>query len=317
MPVAKGRLIGPTGKQIEVNILLDPASDQSFIDKATSEALELQGSTVELSIGGITGHVDEAKTRRLVKATIKNRHHLEKYKEVELIELPVIFDNLSRPGVTKQVLESKYINNLQLADDYTQKNDCNINVLIGLNHYYSVVSGRIRRAPEKPIALESMFGWVLVSDSSNTSSAGKNIICMVTSTREENQISQQLKRFWEIEEIYPEQKMKWSPSATKTFSEFKSSIEYKDKKYTVKLPMIEKELDVTGVDDKLSSQDNNKSLALNRFNKRQKRFNKDPKFEEMYSDAVTEYIDAGYTEKVVEDMEPKDCFYIPHQVVIK
>ena len=310
MPVAKGRLIGPTGKQIEVNILLDPASDQSFVDKATSEALELQGSTVELSIGGITGHVDEVKTRRVVKATVKNRHHLEKYKEVELIELPVIFDNLSRPGVTQQVLDAKYIKNFQLADDYTQKNNCNINVLLGRNNYYSVVSGRVRRAQDKPIAIETIFGWVLVSDSSNTCSAGSNMICMLTSTKQVDQISQQLKRFWEIEEICPENKSKWTQRETQTFDEFKNSLEFSDQKYTVKLPMIEEPHEET-------YSYTNKSLATNRFLKRQKKFSKDPKFEEKYTEAVTEYIGSGYAEKVQEKYEPEGCNYIPHQVVIK
>ena len=179
MPIARGRLVGPTGKQLEVNILLDPASDKSFVDKATSEALELQGHTVDLSLGGITGVIEETKPRKMVKATVKNRHHLEKYSEVQMIELPVICNTMNRPAVKKEVLDSKYIKELQLADDYSKHNSCKINVLIGLNSYYSVVSGKVRRSPEKPIAVESIFGWLLVSDSSNSNSVASNVVCII------------------------------------------------------------------------------------------------------------------------------------------
>ena len=308
MPVAKGRLVGPTGKQVEVNIMLDPASDQSFVDEETSRALELSGRTVELSVGGITGHVDETKTRKVVKATVKNRHHLEKFQEVELIELPVIFNNLSRPGVKKEVLESKYIKDIQLADDYTKKNECNINVLLGLNNYYSVVSGKVRRASEKPIAIDTIFGWVLVTDSSNSCTASSNVLCLLTSTKEENQISNQLKKFWEIEEICPENKSKWSVRDTVVFNEFKESIEYKNQRYTVKLPMIEEQ------DEKKYT---NKTLATNRFIRRQKQFRKDPEFEARYTEAVNEYIQSGYAEKVQSEVEPENSNYLPSQLVVK
>ena len=208
----------------------------------------------------------------------------------------------------KDVLDSKYLKQLQLADDYTKKNDCNINVLLGLNTYYSVVSGKVRRAPEKPIAIETIFGWVLVSDSSNSCSASSNIMCMLISTKEENQISKQLKKFWEIEEICPENVSKWSVRDTKVFNEFKNSLEYNNKKYTVKLPMIEEQQEEIHT---------NMNLASNRFTKRLRKFSKDPTFEARYAAAVTEYIDAGYAEKVQTKVEPIDCNYIPHQVVIK
>ena len=85
--------------------MLDPCSDESFIDQETSKFLGLQGHYIDISVGGITGHVDQSKPRKLVKATIKHRHHLEKFKEIKLIELPVIMNNLNRPAVKEQVLQ--------------------------------------------------------------------------------------------------------------------------------------------------------------------------------------------------------------------
>lgn len=319
MPKVKGRLVGPQGKQVEVNIVLDPCSDTSFVDQETAEALELIGHNLNLSVSGVTGHVDKMKQRKIVRATIKNRHHLEKFKEVNLVVVPVVVQRVDRPAVTKQVLEAKYIKNLQLGDDYSKPNNGKINVLLGLDSYYSVVSGKVRRNPEKPIAIDSIFGWALVSDSTNTVSPSRNIVCLLITTAEENQISQQLKKFWEIEEVDPRKSKQWTPREVKTFNEFKSSISYKNKRYTVKLPMIEEKEENTEnnekADDKKESY-NNKSLAYERFRKTQRRFSKNSEFEEKYTKAVNEYISSGYAEKIIEEVEPEGCFYVPSQIVV-
>lgn len=315
-PIARGRLMGPSGKQLEVNILLDPCSDKSFVDKETSDALGLKNNhQIEISIEGIAGLKDDEINRNVVEATIKNRHHLEKYQKVQLIELPVICNTLTRPEVKKEVLSAKYIRNLQLADDYSVQKKCKINVLLGLDSYYSVVSGKVRRSPEKPIAVDSIFGWVLVSDSSNTCSAASNIVCMLITAKEENQISQQLKKFWEIEEVNPVNKSKWNPTDTKTFNHFKTSIDYRDQKYTVRLPMI-KELREEEIAESENTY-NNKALAYTRLMKNQKRCKRDPVFEERHNQAVKEYIESGYAEIVQEEFEPQDCYYIPKQIVIR
>lgn len=308
-PIARGRLVGPTGKQLEVNVMLDPCSDESFVDKETSEFLKLEGRVVDLSVRGITGHVDKARPRKIVKAIIKHRHHLEKQKEVELVELPVIMNNLTRPAVQKQVLESKFIKNLPLADDYETPRNCNINVLIGQDYYYSVCSGKCRRAAEKPVLLDSLFGWLLLRDSDNAGGPCSNIVCMLISTQEEKQISRQLQKFWEIEEVGSVKTCQWTSRETKTFDEFKSSIEYSNKQYTVKLPRME--------DDDLEVKSTNKDLALNRFLKTRRRLSKNSELERKYTTAITEYITSGYAEKVEEEVEPEDCWYIPHHIVLK
>ena len=95
---------------------------------------------------------------------------------------------------------------------------------------------------------------------------------------------------------------------TVVFNEFKESIEYKNQRYTVKLPMIEEK------DEKKYT---NKTLATNRFIRRQKQFRKDPEFEARYTEAVNEYIQSGYAEKVQSEVEPENSNYLPSQLVVK
>ena len=165
-PIARGRLVGPTGKQLEVNVMLDPCSDESFIDQKTSTYLELpsQGH-IDLNIGGINGHIEESKRRKVVGGVIKHRYHLEKFRQVKLIEVPSIMNNLKRPAVKSEMLRSRFLKDLPLADDYETPRNFDINVLIGLDQYFSICSGQVKRAPEKPILLDSLFGWIILGDS--------------------------------------------------------------------------------------------------------------------------------------------------------
>ena len=175
LPQAKGRIIGPTGIQMEVNILLDICSDRNFIKEEVAKKIGLQGHTEELSIAGITGKVNESKPRRVVSATLKNRHHLEKSREVEMVEVPEICTPFTRPAVSEKALNSKDLRHLQLADDYTEEKHSTIDVLIGVPTYWSLVSGTVRRSKHHPIAMESIFGWVLVSDSTEDKETSGNV----------------------------------------------------------------------------------------------------------------------------------------------
>ena len=42
-----------------------------------------------------------------------------------------------------------------------------IHALIGLDNYYTCVNGRVKSEKGQPIAIETIFGWMLVADSKN------------------------------------------------------------------------------------------------------------------------------------------------------
>ena len=63
------------------------------------------------------------------------------------------------------MLRSRFLKDLPLADDYETPRNFDINVLIGLDQYFSICSGQVKRAPEKPILLDSLFVWIILGDS--------------------------------------------------------------------------------------------------------------------------------------------------------
>ena len=55
-----------------------------------------------------------------------------------------------------------HLQGLQLADaSIVEGNQQNIDVLIGSGHYFDVVSGDVIRGESGPVAVSSMFGWIL------------------------------------------------------------------------------------------------------------------------------------------------------------
>lgn len=311
LPQGRGMIVGPTGKQMEVNIMLDICSDKNFVTTEVSEQIGLKGHMEAMSITGITGITDESKGRGIVTATIKNRHHLEDSQKVQLVVVPQVCIPFTRAAISEKTLKSKYLKRLQLADDYSTEKFCKIDVLIGLPSYWAMVSGRIRRSKNNPIAMESMLGWVLVSDSVDEKTTNStSVLSMFITTEESNEINDQLKRFWEVENIGGEDnvKGKWSQEDKNVNKQFTETIVFKEdaKRYQVALPMKE--------DCAIA---NNKSLALRRFSSLKQRFQKNEEFRQKYTDAMNEYIDAGFAERIQDEIEPADSYYIPHHAVIK
>ena len=65
--------------------------------------------------------------------------------------------------------------NLKLADSSTTDTK-SINILIGLDYYYLFVTGDIIRGePNEPIALNSIFGWILCGNFVETTQGNSNV----------------------------------------------------------------------------------------------------------------------------------------------
>ena len=50
---------------------------------------------------------------------------------------------------------------LELADDPGDDQSLRIDILIGSDHYWDLITGRLQRGADGPIAIETKLGWVL------------------------------------------------------------------------------------------------------------------------------------------------------------
>ena len=80
------------------------------------------------------------------------------------IEISVLCFPQICSAVSAKVNVNNYVNlqGLELADTSIIEGDQqNIDVLIGLDYYFDVVSGNVIHGESHPVAVGSMFGWIL------------------------------------------------------------------------------------------------------------------------------------------------------------
>ena len=310
MPIIRVRIKGNNGRKLELNAMLDQCSDQSFIRADVTKELQLDGPTIPMEVAGISGITDGRKDRKLVETKLYSTSFNHEV-EVSLVEMPVICKPISRPSVPSDILNSRNLRNLQLADDYMKDEEKEIHILIGLDHYYNFITGRIKRASQQPVAIETVFGWMLVSDSQNQQmQSSSSITTMFISTEVERCLNQDLKKFWEVEESVIEKPVK--PENKQAIQKFHKSVKYDPvtKKYTVSLPFINDDRNIAS----------NYKVAEKQFYSLLKRFEAKPDLKYQYNEAMSEYINEGFAEQVPEDelysTEP-GIYYMPHRAVIK
>ena len=74
--------------------------------------------------------------------------------------VPTICSPISKQNIKSAQEKYNHLSNLELADYSDCQSDSNIHILIGVDFYYSFISGKVRRGESGPVALESCLGWV-------------------------------------------------------------------------------------------------------------------------------------------------------------
>jgi len=152
---------------------------------------------------------------------------------------------------------------LQLADNYRGASG-EIDVLIGSNYYWNVVSGDVVKGDHGPVAVNSRLGWLLSGtiDSSETIELSHSHLIISGSPVhcEDDILVKSLQRFWEVESIGV-----MEPLAVSSKKDpFLSSISFENGRYEVGLPW--KRTQCTVPDHLALCEAHLKSLLKNDFN---------------------------------------------------
>ena len=141
------------------------------------------------------------------KKTNKQTNKQNKYLEITALNFPVICSPLTKRR-PKRVNINNYphLQGLELAD--SSESQCGIDILIGSDHYWEIVTGETIRGNSGPMAINSKFGWLLsaptnFSCSSNESNTVSNLIISggprFNEANDKDEIVDTLKTFWETE----------------------------------------------------------------------------------------------------------------------
>ncbi|GFS93208.1 integrase catalytic domain-containing protein [Trichonephila clavipes] len=286
--------------------LFDNGSEKSFIKKNVSRRLGLKILGSErlniFSFGCKT-----LKTQTCSKVDVRLRNILSGEETViealEIEEISKATLSLPNPDAWAE-MESKGFR-LTFSCNESSEN-CEISLLIGSDFYWSLTH-RIKRLDSSLVAVETSLGWSLQGKCDERSDCTS--VHLVHS--EDESISTELRRFWEIESlgILDKGSMTLGNGDEEILSEFDKSVNFVDGRYRVNLPWK------PGMREALQ---NNKTVARKRFEGLVRRFKCDHELFCEYKDVIDDYVREGIVERTsCDSLLDSQGFYLPHHAVIR
>lgn len=178
-------------------------------------------------------------------------------------------------------------------------------ILIGADHYWELVTGRIVRGESGPIALETHLGWVLTGPASSVTQSSTTSLMTVASTARSKvrETDSLLRAFWELESLGIVDR------ESSLYDQFKTNIVFKEGRYEVPLPWRNSPISLSL----------NYHLSLKRVYNLLKRLQRDPHLLKEYDSIIQEQMRNGIVEIVETPDLPTEgrTHYLPHHAVVR
>ena len=154
--------------------------------------------------------------------------------ELSAFVVPIICDPLQNQSISEAIHTYAHLRGLELADYGTGEDNVEVDILVGSDQYWSLVSGRVVRGKLGPAAIETKLGWVLSGpisegiqvDRQQSSLVLKSAVNPVDVTDET--LDGDLKTFWVLESL--------GIKPRTLYEQFKEQISFKNNRYEVHLP---------------------------------------------------------------------------------
>ncbi|KRY06190.1 hypothetical protein T12_7546, partial [Trichinella patagoniensis] len=239
LPVVQAMAYGENGKKRLVNCLLDSASEKSLIRTDVADELELSGTPNAVTVRGVHGlsaRVADSRQVRFQLGQANEETAVSTKLELTALCIPNICDDL----IATPLPWPREIDLPRAATLATPPCLTSIHVLIGFDMYYRVLGRGLRIAGEDdPIAMETIFGWILCGPKAR-SPAGKQDTTMVSTVTESSsagateELNLLLRRFWEIDSIGVVQEVETNTDED-VKRKFSESVTFDGKRYVVGL----------------------------------------------------------------------------------
>jgi hypothetical protein len=198
------------GKQVPVRILMDSGSQRTYITDSLKNELGLVAEKTEVLNLNTFGN-DQVQKRKCDRVRLQLRGQR---KNIEIAALS--FSKICAPlSTTLDIDQYPHLGGLELADDNLLNNSASpeIDILIGSDHYYDIITGEIRRGDDGPCAVNSEFGWLICGGAKTRNSKQDptvaNLVTVKTTVlpydtlvrNEHEQLTEVLDKFWNTESI--------------------------------------------------------------------------------------------------------------------
>ena len=288
-------------KLLPVRVLLDSGSQSSYITNNLKRKLGLIHTKTEtLNLNTFGNEKFSKRDCDLIKLRLQGKHG----EDVNISALS--FEAICSPVPSKVSLhEHPHLLYLHLADCISGNMDSqdNIDVLIGSDYYWDIITGEVARGDDKLVAVSSKFGWLVSGptkgDSGTAHFTTSNLIVQkpydfMESQNQATELAKSLNRFWDIE------------SEDEQFLRF-IKFDKDGGRYEVDLPWREQ----------TCKQSDNFHLSVTRLDCLKAHLKKDKKLLQEYDTIFRAQLKAGIKELVPRDEEDLEgAHFPPHHGVL-
>ena len=218
-------------------ILFDGCSHRTYITDSLRRRLQLKTVRTEtLIIKRFASDEGALKTLDVVQICVKGSSpNVLIY--MEALVVPHICSPLSNPELNFVQSRYPYLKGLILAENLISNRVDDIEILVGIDYYYAIISGRTARGPPNgPVAIESILGWIICGPTDiKVNKRGVTNVNLINSLNvrnkklENDDLKNELHKFWEIENCGFEE-------TEDVYSKFKDEISFDGERYVCKLP---------------------------------------------------------------------------------
>ena len=297
-----------SSRKEKVRVLFDSGSQRSYVTSSLKSKLRLSTSRKEtLHLNTFGDEQFRKQSCEEVKLGIQGMDG-EFTIEVKALAFPVICS----PVATRvNLAEFTHLDGLEFADD-TNGTNGTIDILIGADYYYEVVTGEIIKGDDGPTAVASKFGWLLTGpvklSGAVPAHAVTNLVIDGNGTtrpplNDNYVLNESLKRFWDLESLGI------TEPKERNEHEFLEDIKFVGPRYEVGLPWKEGQRHLVNRD---------LELCTGRLKSLVNRLEKDPELLSEYNNIIEYQLRKGIVEKVpVNELDTNEAHYLPHHGVVR
>ncbi|XP_055308905.1 uncharacterized protein LOC129572830, partial [Sitodiplosis mosellana] len=282
-------------RQILARALIDQAATANVITKRLCEALNLTEQNITLPILSLCDTVAYKVKRKTVVhiQSVSNKEYSLKFPAL-------VVPHITTVSTTPNNDELLHLNGLELADPEWMKGGRIDILLSSAIHSEIIMDGLIKGSPGQPIAQKTELGWIV-----SGGDGGQQLTASVFTLKVSNEdLSRDLKRFWESEEI-PKNKHFTPEEQLAEDIYVKTTKRCDDGRFMVKLPFKTDKPDLG----------ESRFIAQKRYMYMTTRFLSNPALKTIYDKSIHEYLELNHMELAETMASPHN--YLPHHPVFK
>ena len=302
LSTARVVLQSSAGQRITVRALLDSGAEESFLTEHVAQALSLRRKPINTVVSGVGGEPTVV-AKSSVNVCLMSANDSNFSFEFSALILRKLTALLPRSEISRQ--SWPHLEGLQFADPQfgsPSRVDC---ILNSAAYAAAILPGVKRGVAGTPVALQSVFGWILMG-AVNQRSEGAETPVSVHHISVSHDLTKLVERFWETEEVPMRKQL--TPEEESCYTHFRQThTRNADGRFVVRLPFIK--------EARLSDTRSTAESCLKRI---ERRFVKQPELQQAYASFMLEYARLNHMQVVPSDqVKSRASVYLPHHPVLK